>query len=526
MKKFLFLVFITAVCYLNTIGQTTYSKVYNIINGNEYGSLIKMFGGTQFILGDGICDPLTPNLVPCGFFLMINETENQYKTVVFGDNRLSFASHNAFAMSNDTFYIFAADFRTIDNDFVVYKTNLAGDSLGVLIYHPEFQSIYPESIMVKDDYIFLYGSVKKNQNKTNIIVIKMDKKGNFIKSTQFAEVLSEKSNFPKPMIETADGYLAIMSQYNDSDNKYPSVIKFDTDLNLVWHLPLPKTNKIFQRSDFPYMTPTNDGGMVISYQMSLADSIRYHPEKWDQFTTWAQVILKIDQNANMLWQDTMFTTTFPGQYFSSPWRGVKHLSTLENGDVLCIGDWNCFECDPENMGWLARYSSDGQLKWEHIYNDLTWGQGGYGSYFLSVDEAENGDLVCTGDIEGSGGEWNNSHYTWVLRLDSLGCFTPGCDTDSFSEVFTVQSEEVRINLSSDLLVYPNPSDDFLHLVLPEDMDADQLLVLNSTGQVVMKMDGSYEKIEVSHLPAGLYVIIVTDTGKKLTARTRFIKTDR
>lgn len=526
MKKFLFLVFFTAVCYLNTIGQTTYSKVYNIVNGNEYGTEIRLFDNIQLVLGRGICDPGSDISAACSYILYNSEINNSQNYLVFKEDQLYFASEKAIAIQNDTIFLFASDYRLNHKDFVVYKTNLEGDSLGVFTYHPEFNFIFPESIIVKDDYIFLYGSVKNNQNKTNIIVIKLDKKGNFIKSTQFAEVLSEKSNFPKPMIETADGYLAIMSQYNDSDNKYPSVIKFDTDLNLVWHLPLPKTNIIFQRNAFPYMTPTNDGGMVISYQMSLADSIRYHPEKWDQFTTWAQVILKIDQNANMLWQDTMFTTTFPGQYFSGPWRGVSHLSTLENGDVLCIGSWVCYECDPENMGWLARYSSDGQLKWEHIYNDLTWGQGGYGSYFLSVDEAENGDLVCTGDIEGSGGEWNNSHYTWVLRLDSLGCFTPECDTDSFSEVFTVQSEEVRINLSSDLLVYPNPSDDFLHLVLPEGMDADQLLVLNSTGQVVMKMDGSNGKIEVSHLPAGLYVIIVTDTGKRRTARKKFIKTDR
>ena len=44
--------------------------------------------------------------------------------------------------------------------------------------------------------------------------------------------------------------------------------------------------------------------------------------------------------------------------------------------------------------------------------------------FFGFRIAENGDLVCTGELDEEKGEWNNSAYSWPLRLDSMGCYTP------------------------------------------------------------------------------------------------------
>lgn len=504
--------------------QTTFSKVYNIVNGNEYGSYVIPNVKKVLILGRGICNPLSSNSVKCTYFLSLEGESINYDT--FTDNSFVMAPSCATSIQNDTIFVFGTDYRSFPYKFIVYKTNIEGDSLGNIVYSDFNFEIFAQSIIVKDEHIYLYGTIYNNVGKRSIMLLKLDKNGKLIKDERFPEIIYPNvENLCTSMVETSDGNMAILSLYalNHNDDKYIVVCKFDKDLNTIWHKTLPMSSRKREVNFWPYMTATNDGGLVISNEMDLSDSIYYNPDKWLGKTGIRVALIKLDVDGKIVWADTLTSAKYSGSIVDGPSRVINQLFTTSNGDILCIGEWYCFYCDPKHKAWLARYSPDGKLKWEHYYNDLTYGQGDDGSYFLDAKEVYNGDIICTGFIGDGNGILNNNHYTWLLRLDSMGCFTPDCGGDTLNEVFTTKTEELMRNISGNIAVYPNPANDAINISVPEGFVAANAEVFDVLGRRVMVLNQEYEDINISRLETGIYFVVVGDrAGRKL--KGKFVKT--
>jgi hypothetical protein len=504
--------------------QTTFSKVYNIINGNEYGSWVIPSVKKVLILGRGICNPLSSNSVKCTYFLSIEGELINYDT--FTDNSFVMAPSFATSIQNDTIFVFGTDYRSFPYKFIVYKTNIERDSLGKIVYSDFNFEVFAQSIIVKDEHIYLYGTINNNVGKRSLMLLKLDKNGKLIKDERFPEIIYPNvENLCTSMVETSDGNMAILSLYalNHNFDKYIVVCKFDKDLNTIWHKTLPKSSRKGEVNFWPCMTATNDGGLVISNEMDLSDSIYYNPDKWLGKTGIRVALIKLDVDGKIVWADTLTTAKYSGSIVDGPSRIIDQLFTASNGDILCIGEWYCFYCKPKHKAWLARYSPDGKLKWEHYYNDLIYGQGGYGSFFTDAKEADNGDIICTGMVEDGEGEWNNSGYTWLLRLDSMGCYTPGCLTgDTLTEVFTTATEEIIINISGKVMVYPNPAQDVINISIPEGFEAEKAEIFDVLGKRVMMLDQEYADIDISHLEAGLYFVVVKNKSVRML-NGKFVK---
>lgn len=508
---------------IDLTSQNGYSKVFNFLNGNEYGTDINLKNDTIFILSTGICDPGTQNSRGCDYVLSLFNDDT--KSYLF-NGRIDFVPTHPSSMHNDTIFAYGVDYRNLSSkyDLVVFKTNINADSLGQIIY--DFNArLEGESILAKDSFIYLCGNIYNSNNKRSIYVLKLEKNGKLIKDERFPEIIYPNvENLCTSMVETSDGNMAILSLYalNHNDDKYIVVCKFDKDLNTIWHKTLPMSSRKREVNFWPYMTATNDGGLVISNEMDLSDSIYYNPDKWLGKTGIRVALIKLDVDGKIVWADTLTTAKYSGSIVDGPSRVISQLRTFSDGDILCIGEWYCFYCDPKHKAWLARYSHDGKLKWEHYYNDLTYGQGGYGSFFTDAKEADNGDIICTGMVEDGEGEWNNSGYTWLLRLDSMGCFTPGCEGETLNEVFTTKTEELIINIFGNIVVCPNPANDAINISVPEGFVAANAEVFDVIGKRVMVLDQEYEDINISHLETGIYFVVVRDRiGKML--KGKFVK---
>ncbi|MBK7096342.1 MAG: T9SS type A sorting domain-containing protein [Saprospiraceae bacterium] len=530
MKKFIFtstfIFLFSSFCF----SQNYYSKVYNFLNGNEYGTKLRIRKDTVFIMAIGICDPGTDQSRSCHY--LISVTEDKVKTYMF-DNRLKIAPANGSFIQNDTIFIFGIDYRDhpATNKIVVMKTNFNADSLGQLTYLiKENTYTSSESILVKGDYIFLNGNIDNEKGDRSLYVLKMDKSGKVLRDERFPDFVHppkyKLENMSRNLVETTDGNLAILSFYYKDDMNFVGVCKFDDDFFTIWQMYLPVFGSAgLLQNPWPFMTATMDNGLVVSKEINLRDSLYWpapNPDKYKGKEETAVTLTKLDIDGNMAWSDTLFTNVYEGKSFG-PYKTIKKLYTCNNGDILCIGDLNCRICDLDNQAWLARYSNDGKMKWEHVYSFPDIAPSGSGTFFMDAKEAENGDIICTGSIDDVNAWHNDKQYTWLLRLDSIGCYDPGCTLSAtLDEIIITANEEIIINVSGKVVVYPNPAQEVINISVPEGFNAEEIEVLDILGQRIMDLGQEYEEIDISHMEPGLYFIVMKNKDGRMMS-SKFVK---
>lgn len=101
-----------------------------------------------------------------------------------------------------------------------------------------------------------------------------------------------------------------------------------------------------------------------------------------------------------------------------------------------------------------------------------------------VDQAEGSSSVC---------------YYRLRMVDLDGSF-------SYSRI-----ESVSFGVVRDIVLYPNPSADVLHIQM--DGLVEQVVLYDANGRV-RKESGSETRLNVSALPAGIYTVVITRNGKK------------
>jgi len=78
---------------------------------------------------------------------------------------------------------------------------------------------------------------------------------------------------------------------------------------------------------------------------------------------------------------------------------------------------------------------------------------------------------------------------------------------------------------SGLMVYPNPTDGMLYVALSNAEESiGRVVIVNLTGREVAAFAGPDERIDVTALPAGVYLITVT-TASGNTLSGKFVKTE-
>jgi hypothetical protein len=114
-----------------------------------------------------------------------------------------------------------------------------------------------------------------------------------------------------------------------------------------------------------------------------------------------------------------------------------------------------------------------------------------------------GDYNCTNDTAYLLHSHNNY---WVLYITDTVDYT------------TLQVQERPQPQEETVQVYPNPTNNKVWIVLPEDALADEIRVYNVFGQVVKKVRGTNE-IDLSGLVDGVYLLRITDAdGENHVAR--------
>lgn len=186
-----------------------------------------------------------------------------------------------------------------------------------------------------------------------------------------------------------------------------------------------------------------------------------------------------------------------------------------NGDLIAAGI--VFESTGPNVqkGILARVSAEGDSLWmfSYFYQDsvISNGQG----RFQDVLPTSDGGFIAAGAAYNPvGGPFppGYSQDTWVVKVDSMGCVVPGCNSVGISEQAT--------NLLDALSIFPNPAHGqaTVQLTLPPSVAhlPLELSIVGMDGRVVQQQriegNGQHE-LALLAVSAGVYHVHITSEGK-------------
>jgi hypothetical protein len=80
--------------------------------------------------------------------------------------------------------------------------------------------------------------------------------------------------------------------------------------------------------------------------------------------------------------------------------------------------------------------------------------------------------------------------------------------------------------SFEVKLYPNPTADYITIEQSKVISSSEVSVYNCFGQIVLQLNNlndSFTKLDVTHLPAGIYTVSILDENKKTVYSNELIR---
>ena len=361
-----------------------------------------------------------------------------------------------------------------------------GDTLWSRFYivDPAFNDICHSLVSTVDSgYAIIGGSKHVDSVGAEIRLIKTDADGNMDWYRDYGLPGSRWEN-AYDLVQLPDsGY--IISGFRDFLNgkRQLLLIRTDKDGSQLWE----KTYGGQYKDWGGYVTKSMEGGFMLSGYKSLDpnnDSGR------------AQ-IFKVDDSGAMQWSRTYKT---PRMLLGS----FERVEQLPDSSYVFIG--HAIDRDTVcgyNMGWIVKTDRFGNELWNRTYTRNCDNH----NYFWDFAPTPDGGFVVCGTTH------NATQDAWLLKLDSLGCNAPSCDT--VVGVIYVPLPAMQLE------VWPNPTDGVVHVRLPV-RKVDKIEVVDLMGRVSPLLGrgvgGEAITADMTGLPSGVYVVRIEADGRILQAK--------
>ena len=236
-------------------------------------------------------------------------------------------------------------------------------------------------------------------------------------------------------------------------------------------------------------------------------------------------LLRLDLDRNVVWSKC---------YGGSSHEGAARVFPLEDGGFMAFGTTQSIDGDVasaahlnlsdlnDGIGWVFRTDAHGNLLWERCL-----GTKDGSTIFKEVVQHNDREYTIVGDVicprTGSSGDVNCSNcaftYTptpqvinrdyWILHITDTVDYT----TLQVPERPMPQEEAV-------VEVYPNPTNNTVCVVLPNEAEATEMELINMSGQVVATktFGGKGGWMEMGDLPKGMYMLRIRNAEVCLTRK--------
>lgn len=327
----------------------------------------------------------------------------------------------------------------------------------------------------------------------DIWVVKMNDEGEILSSrtyggTSYDEALSV------DVFENGNYIVAAQTYSNDGDiNEFYGTPGMDSDIWLVEFNPegeivwqntygggnMDKAHKVL-------ITPDN-GILVGGYAGSENGNINI-PNNTGSLDFW---VLKLDSERNLEWQY---------KYGGSGNDNLFNMTIAEDGYVLMgatnstdLGEGAEFQGVYDQL--IMKVNFDGELQWMKTLG----GSDNESAEAIVIDE--DGSYVIAGYTQSTDGdvsEYYGLGDVWLVKLEA-------------EKIMALNDS----NLSS-VKVYPNPAKDFISISNHKDISKVSLVDLAGKNVLSKSVNAKSVKLNISHLPNGIYILKVESNGKEKT----------
>lgn len=347
------------------------------------------------------------------------------------------------------------------------------------------------------------GLTIKNNN-TQIMLIVFDEYGNILAEREYGSGPWHEAF--GSIVEHPEGGLVIggwIMQDHWWINVDMYVLRLDSNYNLVW------SKQIGGEFDDGEGTPLDidpDGHIVITSMriVLIDDKPRTIP-----------YVARLHKNDGRILMERTYPKELNSSFFNKP-------LILDNGDIIGVGYQSIFFEEYNHRGsyaFISKMKSNGEVIWDRAfyYPDGISHQTGGGKDIPFVD-----DFFW---IAGSARPFGDRQQAWLIKLDSLGCPYPGCDTLTVSVETLLPVEE-----QGHMVAYPNPFGDQLTLryAFPNPVHNPMVYIQDMMGRTILAvpLNGQAPQgdvfIDCSRWSPGLYSMQIRSEGRVI-CQTKGVK---
>ena len=440
-----------------------------------------------------------------GQMLLLFKISKQGEEIIwkpFGENYHSYYMGNVggamIKTSDDNFALaYHADYNGIayssfiklsNNLDTIWKKNYSTDNLWTMTMNCN---------NTNDNGFILVGSVKPEAGELwDILLIKTDSLGNMQWYNTYGSLLQEQG---ANVIQTSEGgYLIGGFKWNPAiyHTLDAMVIKTDSLGNEQWthYYGNPGVD-----DDMALLAMADDGNYLVATvygEWIVSPSTR----------TGRIYLIKVNSDGETIWEKKIG----PKMYHCIN----KNLRKTNDGNLVSTGFYyqdtiSEFILD----GWLYKFSQEGDSIWMrdyYYYNN----QYDVNIFYDATPTSDNG-YIAIGKARPDVGGTNNK--MWIVKVDSMGCDTPGCATG-------VQVFELPVANRSEFKVWPNPTSNRFTVHSSQFTVHEEIIirVYNSQGIKVEEIDIPEMKetitINVQSWSKGIYFVQLVVDGEAVGSR--------
>jgi hypothetical protein len=238
------------------------------------------------------------------------------------------------------------------------------------------------------------------------------------------------------------------------------VIRIDKDYNLMWSKTIGGP---YSDGEGGPLAIDPDGHIILT-------SMRHRPESFD----YDPYLARLNKHDGHVMMDRYYPQEYNSSFFSQP-------IVFENGDIFGIGYRRVYLEEIRFLTFhifVTKTNSMGEVIWDRV---ITYQQEGSHSTGSGKKIPYEGGFYW---LAGSTYPYNDKQYGWLVKLDSLGCPFPGCDT------ITVHVENIPpVEVKGSIVAIPNPFAQHLTLryAFPNHIRNPIVYVKDMVGRTVSKV---------------------------------------
>lgn len=489
MRLVVFVICLFSVFNVSQGQVSTFSKVYDFDTTWEVASSVIVLDDGYLLCGNGESSQTNPWVSIK--FVRTDLYGNVLWEKVMGEPVKSYFAGNANAIhldDNGNYYLVGTiNDSTISSAAVVWKLNNQLDTIWTYSVNPGgFQLFYSGGFTDCGNFTSVGATSTLGLGSSDFLVCLVDTNGSEVwKQPYGASGYEVATNVDV----TGDCSLLVAGVQSNIANteRDPILYKLDNNGSVLWHET--------------YGTSNYDCGLGGVFELNSGDIlISGCLDTLDNFDTKSFISL-LDSNGAVKWRKIFGDNSRQGI-----WSFVE-----ENGFVTIVGVRRSEEIS-NDVGFLLKIDSYGNIIWERDYYHLAFpGPDGLQrstSWFRDIELAPDGGYIVCGMARGLIVEPQTTQDFWLVKLDSMGCLEPGCDTLTGIRESTFVGDEV--------VVYPNPVRNYLNIEFNNYYKGMNIRLYNPLGELVLEkpLIENLSKITLE-LPQGGYIYAVSTPNKLL-----------